>query len=30
MNERLASELERLSRVVGKQGKITQRAAPRE
>jgi len=27
MNERLASELERLNRVVGKQGKITQRAA---
>jgi signal transduction histidine kinase/HAMP domain-containing protein/DNA-binding response OmpR family regulator len=26
MNERLASELERLNRVVGKQGKITQRA----
>jgi HAMP domain-containing protein/signal transduction histidine kinase/DNA-binding response OmpR family regulator len=28
MNERLASELARLNRVVGKQGKITQRAAP--
>src|SRR6266545_4381864 len=27
MNERMASELERLSRVVGKQGQITQRAA---
>src|SRR5262245_43222655 len=26
MNERLSSELERLSRVVGRQGKITQRA----
>ena len=27
MNERLAAELERLNRVVGKQGKITQRAS---
>src|SRR5262250_1818317 len=29
MNERLASELDRLSRVVGTEGKITQRATAR-
>jgi signal transduction histidine kinase/CheY-like chemotaxis protein len=28
MNERLVKELERISRVVGREGKITQRAAP--
>jgi len=28
MNEHLASELDRLNRIVGKQGKITQRATP--
>ena len=30
MNERLASELDRLNRVVGQQGKITQRASAAE
>ena len=28
MNERLVKELERISRVVGREGKITQRATP--
>src|SRR5215468_12562209 len=28
MNDRLVKELERISRVVGREGKITQRAAP--
>src|SRR5437016_14278668 len=28
MNDRLVKELERVSRVVGREGKITQRAAP--